>query len=337
MMIWTKLRLTAEKLGRHLRKHGQLYTSTGLVVVCAGSFLPQTVGLSMYQHIHTGFNPQPLSQKNKDLLEQVLFDINLRPQEEVLLEFLVAGSKTKHAKLDVVHAGSLHCRTGGLITLPETFTFDSVQQVKENVYQIQDFVKAKSYSATNAIFSSDTLLAYLKIDWNSKVGSELADSLVLSDDAKKFLIAREVYYVKSANVYINLMMQCTSAIMTYAAGHFCYFYFRWDLILKQWARRGALGLIGCTGLLGYVSLYDWYRRRLDRRVDEDAAKLGQHYALGGVDFYTKQIQRNKAVREVLVDESGALLYTAKGNPKPGLRNSSELLTKRLEAMKKYAS
>ena len=50
----------------------------------------------------------------------------------------------------------------------------------------------------------------------------------------------------------------------------------------------------------------------EQATDERVTLLGDEYAKGGVEFYTKILQRNVALRSILDDE-GAKLFTAFGN------------------------
>ena len=63
-------------------------------------------------------------------------------------------------------------------------------------------------------------------------------------------------------------------------------------------------------------LQDAVTRMVERDLDRAAAGLGPRYAAGGEEFYSKQLQRNRALR-ALEGEAGADRYTGRGELSPG--------------------
>ncbi len=60
----------------------------------------------------------------------------------------------------------------------------------------------------------------------------------------------------------------------------------------------------------YIFFQDTLNRRVQSTIDENTARLSDSYARGGIEYYTKIMQRNIALRELALD--GKKLYNMKG-------------------------
>lgn len=160
--------------------------------------------------------------------------------------------------------------------------------------------------------------------WMSSVGKLLVDSFVLSDKAKKFLIARQAFMADNNSIG---MFTCIVMVCTYL------FYFLVEALYNAMVRRGHEGFwnmlsIGCVsaGLTFgnfYISRYT-YAKRLDKDADakalskgmynaeqyEEARKKGQplpvdpDYYEGAIEYYSKEIQRNRSLRVLTKKSAG---------------------------------
>ena len=72
---------------------------------------------------------------------------------------------------------------------------------------------------------------------------------------------------------------------------------------------------------------DTYYCHRDHKVDRKVVQLGREYAEGGLEFYTKLLQRNMALR-LLLGEAGSRLYTVYGNNVAKWRRPHAMLTER---------
>jgi hypothetical protein len=155
----------------------------------------------------------------------------------------------------------------------------------------------------------------------SKAFDQYIESVILSDDAKKFLIARELQRgIKSRHFYeatfpiipLCIMAPIFSGMKSGLAG-------------KKILLKGAVtALVFGTTLMFYFWMSDWWRRRTDQILDESAAGLGESYARGGVEFYDKMLRRHIAFRELLPENRGKKLYNLKGESFPGLLREKQI-------------
>ena len=62
---------------------------------------------------------------------------------------------------------------------------------------------------------------------------------------------------------------------------------------------------------------DAYNRYTDKMLDRRAASISTEYSEGGVEYYSKLLQRNIALREFLGD-AGSSMYTRRGDIVQGI-------------------
>jgi len=238
-------------------------------------------------------------------LLQVLDRVNLSVDDEARMDFFTSVVK------DPVHKGSVQLRTGALIGLPSTFCYQTVDDVE----------------------CDSILVGQEAVDWNSPAGEELRSALVLSDKAKAFVIAREIYYVKSFTVHLNTLLMSCSFVLSYVSGAMLNNRLLLTLRLKPWARFSVFSTIAVIWLFAYITLRDALHCSYDNKVDREAAKLRKIYAEGGVAYYDAVLRRNRALRTLLGSE-GIRQYTIYGNVVSVWRNPSVQLTSRRDNLLK---
>ncbi len=232
----------------------------------------------------------------------------MKAEEEVRLKFFTTfGHQLRHK-------GSVHLRTGAIIGVPSTFNYNSVLEVQLDKMQINN----------------------KPIDWESSAGNSLRAAVVLSDQAKQFAIAREVYYTNTQYVYVEAFLRTTFLFLAYGTG----FAINRSLQLKQrmklWGRLGLYGIIGSFYLFMYLTAVDTYKCHLDNYTDKKTAKLGVDYAKGGHEFYSKTLLRNQALLSIMGPE-GAKMYTLYGNEAATWRRPHVQATTRKDNMLKFAN
>merc|ERR1712179_656893 len=102
-------------------------------------------------------------------------DLKLSPMDCSLVKFYTVLG------FDVYHAGSLHTNTGGILGIPEHFKYSAIEE----------------FETSNLRFYEE------EIKWSSPEGQSLKESLILSKDAKKFVIARELYNLSTGEPFIK--------------------------------------------------------------------------------------------------------------------------------------
>ncbi|XP_066497235.1 transmembrane protein 177-like [Hoplias malabaricus] len=150
-----------------------------------------------------------------------------------------------------------------------------------------------------------------EVEWDSEVGTALKDALVLSRDAQKFAIAREVLRLDSGGPIMQAAVAptCLAGAWIYSVALKQIFgLMGGSLILRAGVNLVALGLGAVSYFLSSDALSQW----LEFRSDKQAARLSRRYAEGGVEFYDKILSRNKTLR-VLMGTKGEEMYAPSGN------------------------
>ncbi|XP_060731655.1 transmembrane protein 177 isoform X2 [Tachysurus vachellii] len=150
-----------------------------------------------------------------------------------------------------------------------------------------------------------------EVDWDSETGSTLKNALVLSEDAQKFAMAREVARLESAGPVLHAAVAptCLAGAWIYSVALKQMFrLFAGSVILRAGVNTLALGL----GALSYFLASDAVNQWLEFHSDRRAASLSHSYTKGGVEFYEKILERNKTLR-VLMGPKGEEMYTPSGN------------------------
>ncbi|KAH0546999.1 transmembrane protein 177 isoform X1 [Cotesia glomerata] len=249
-------------------------------------FVPHTVGLNKYFDIVTMRrlgNPIPLTSNLEKLWNQVLSDIKISDyHRELLRPFMVFG-------YDSWHAGSLYSRFGALIGIPTNFVYEKVSSIDKDSIVVNDD----------------------PVDWTRKDAKELLNALILSDEAKKYAVAREIMMVNNRFIYYEA---AANGILFFA----CYnTASRWNetrgLLEKPFSIRAFFYVCFAAFYWGIWAMQrDALTRHYEFAADKKLSELGPEYVRGGLEFYDKTLQRNTALRSLL-GERGNKLYTAMGN------------------------
>lgn len=145
----------------------------------------------------------------------------------------------------------------------------------------------------------------------------LASSLLLSDGAQKFAIAREISQCSKNLVTTHAALNGASLLALY------FLSYQFNRKAKLFNRPLKLRLVLYTLLGGIVGtmwmfLKDFTTYQSELQADEEAASVSEEYARGALEFYNKTLQRNIALRSLLGSE-GPKSYTAAGNLRETLR------------------
>ncbi|KAI4893729.1 hypothetical protein NFI96_024904 [Prochilodus magdalenae] len=150
-----------------------------------------------------------------------------------------------------------------------------------------------------------------EVEWDSEVGAALRNALVLSLDAQKFAMAREVTRLDCGGPLLQAAVApaCLAGAWIYSVGLKQIFgLLAGSLILRAGVNVVALGL----GAVSYFLASDAVNQWLEYRSDKQAARVSRNYAKGGVEFYEKILSRNKTLR-FLMGPKGEEMYAPSGN------------------------
>lgn len=237
------------------------------------------------------------------MLDTVLWDT----LSEANVEFFMAYGQ------DIVHRGSTFSRSGGVVGIPVNFQYRATEDVEK-----------EKITLNNAV-----------IDWHSAAGQQLLHSLVMSEKGRQFAIARDLFYIHSHHMYFRALLVGGSFISAYWLGAAANMTYGLSRRLPTASRVIIYSLFAGVGATLYCFASDKYGWHRDRKVDRQAAELGLDYAEGGLEFYSKLLQRNIALR-ALLGPGGGKSYTAYGNDIHFWRSPSVPLTSRRDALQEAA-
>lgn len=268
----------------------QRYRTPLLIASCSGVFVanmfyhvfPDKSYRQLYQAWHRG-EPASLSDKLNEVFQEVLKDYGVSSPET----YSAFASYGFHP----VGAGVPWLPAGVQIGIPANFNStddDSAGITNRNV-----FINGKM------------------VVWDSDSGVALKQALVLSSEAQKFAIAREVARLQSGGPIVAAVVApvCLAGVWFYSVFLKQVFTLHTGPVLVRAAANiAALGLGAVSYFLTSDSISQW----TDYNSDKLAAKVSRAYAKGGVEFYDKILSRNKTLRS-LMGEKGEEMYASSGN------------------------
>ena len=276
---------------------------------------------SVYQSYSKGFKA-PIQNELLTLLNDVVKEMNLNDEEVERLKVFITTLSEPY--------GWGELGKDALVGFPDYFQYEGVGDVPMDKIRI----------GTAASGSDNLFLTGGQIE--SEAGKQFASSLVLSSDAKKFAIARELERTRQLPFMTHGVISFCFILLTYNFARIMNK--KLGLMGKPPLFRGMLylGLLP-TMMMSYFLTKDMYNRYLEREIDRRAALVTPGYSAGGdytnyhdiiiaagisfntsifagVEYYTKILQRNAAMRE-FQGEAGAARYTRHGDIVQGLLRS----------------
>ncbi|XP_063852337.1 transmembrane protein 177-like [Scylla paramamosain] len=270
-------------------------------------YLPQTVLIDNVRQVTQAYRKgQPIAVPAKvtSLVQEVMEEMNIEKEvRQGVTIYTTYG-------FDLFHAGSLRSTNGSLLGLPASMKWDSDLE----------------FDGTGVVVNNTP------VPWGSEAGQALKNSLILSKNAKKFAIARELSGLQRTQAVTQALIPSTALIVSYSIS--LGINKRLNLYGKpRFLRLFLYSLAGLFGYCVYILAMDVDSVASDGAGDGAAAAMGREYVEGGVEFYEKILQRNVALRE-LMGPDGEKNYTAKGNDEVLLRTRHLPFTVRHEGMKK---
>lgn len=299
-------------IGSIFSNHFSTIAGTVVAFGVSATMAPEVVFLSKCKDM-TVYQEKDGSEKQidpatKDLIDKVLLKVNMSPYEEASLDFYVSTLS------DPTHYGSTKLRSGAYVSLPVSFQYDkNADMSKESI----------SLSGIRLVFDGTN---------NSQAAQDLANSLLLSQKGKEFLVAREVHYARSYRLHIDLLLRtvaASGAVITWS-----YFYNRVLVLktMKTWAKLLPFAIMSVFWTGCYLLLRDAHRCWIDYAVDKKTAKMGKSYAEGGLEYYQSVLERNKALR--VLKKDGKKEFTSYGNEVSMIRQKTLQKSTRRDNMKR---
>ncbi|KAK0175705.1 hypothetical protein PV327_009434 [Microctonus hyperodae] len=281
--MWNRLKWFTTPNGKYTMG---VIATVGACSVFTVTYLPKSIFIDKYYDFVTmrKYNePVPVSPHLQKLWTEVLDDLNLSKFYKALLKpFMVFG-------FDVWHEGSLRTKYGSIIGLPINFT----------------------YYDTESIDKEQIILNNGPVNWNQDEAQKLLESFLLSDDSKKYAIAREILMTDNYNIII----QSVGSSMLTGGVYILSAHLNESLSMFDKPRtiRVFMYLVIVTFFWGIWAMQkDILTKKYESSVDEKISQLGVKYVKGAIEFYDKMLQRNIALR-TLLGTQGEGLFTVKGN------------------------
>ncbi|XP_015436528.1 PREDICTED: transmembrane protein 177 [Dufourea novaeangliae] len=250
--------------------------------------LPNTYFLEKYRQIRAKYRIDQteitVSEKCQKRFQEVLDDLKLSEElKERIKLFHVYGN-------NVFSAGTLHKHHGLVIGIPMNFEYENIDSIDKDMR----FLENKF------------------VDWNSKIAKDFLKSLIFSENAQKFSIAREILMTKQSDQRLCLLQLFMHITIVYGL---------YDMIVcrpsKLSPRKNLIryvfgSIFFIVGIAVWIAIRDLSVYESEIKVDELLSKLGPKYIQGGNEFYNKLLNRNIALRSLLGDD-GKKLFTVNGN------------------------
>lgn len=231
-------------------------------------------------------------------------DVRLKNKEIKLLDVFINSSDEKTSSL-----GCFNFSRGFLAGFPKIVLFESTDEVLLDKLT----VGKKSLSPEQQ---------------QSKSAHELKNSLVLSENAKKFLIAREL----NRGLLVQPGVEERSVMFFLPIMYSFHVYVYNHLSLGSASRISRLVWAGISILFPtvvYITARNIQKDSNERSVDIAASSLGPSYAAGGIEWYSKLLTRHLAMRDLLPNDKGKAQYNLVGEEfQPLLINKHRPLTTR---------
>lgn len=143
---------------------------------------------------------------------------------------------------------------------------------------------------------------------NTEFGQIFMESLIFSEPAKKFSIARELILTDNFRILIKSMLPAITLMPMYVLGHVVL-----SALPANPAKIRALAFILLCNVGVFVCLLarNAIENIYQNKADENACDIGIEYIHGGIEYYEKLIQRNLVLRNII--PGGEKIYSERGN------------------------
>lgn len=268
------------------------------------NILPYTVLIDQYQELYQLYKDNhavPVPENIEHLFKEVVTNL----ENQLANKYMVRPFMT--SEFDIFSAGATYNKQGAIVGIPATFLYTSLDDVDEN----------------------KIMVANRTVKWETEAGVRLKHSLVLSDKAKKFAIAHEILMSNTYQMWIQAMYPFLTLFAAVRFSELC----REKLYLAfqpPGFRGGVYTVIGLFGCILWCLVHDRTNVVYEMQATKKLTELSSDYIEGGIEYYTKVLERNKALRDLLPE--GPSMYTVTGNKPALLRFPTVPLTARKQVL-----
>lgn len=277
-------------------------TGGASTAVMCGYFLPHTIFLDQYKdilHLYKNGFSVPLTPKLQETFSKALELAEIPARDRHLYKpFACYG-------FDIFSAGTSYSKYGVIVGLPANFFY-------ENEYSVtRDSIKLRNDES---------------IIWELEEAQLLQKSLVLSEKAQIYAIAKEIKFRDTPKVLIDTLVALTSFLGVYGISNA--YNKKLNLYAKPLGVRLVLySLVGALAFGSYAFCKDVSTVYYEKSADEQLKAINPIFVEGGREFYTKILNRNRALRKLLGEE-GEKIYSVLGNENYFIRHRHMPLVQR---------
>jgi len=222
---------------------------------------------------YTDEKPTEVSPKLQKLVKECMEDLALSDQEKLTTKFII-GNVYEQPK----SFGYSHGHDGRvLVLLPQFFNYDSEE----------DLDKRSILEASPSM---------LELSEDSKEYTQFRNTFMLSDEAKKFAIARELQRGSKGGYrlegYLGVITVCANYITCRVINNGL------KLLHGPFYRRlGSYLAFGLAHSLFFIHSANILKNGGDKELDEATARINKSYASGGAEFYLRVTARHLCIHQ----------------------------------------
>lgn len=233
-----------------------------LTAVASAKLLPGTLFLSKHRKFRATYKydgtERPISKTLMQRFYEVLNDLKVPAATRSRIKIFSVHD------INTFHAGTTTSTYGALIGIPPSYEYESIEDAGVGQVDVHD-----RYGS-----------------WSVDTTDKFLECLVLSENAQKFAIAREVSKVQRFEFWIEAFIISMD----------CFFMFvLYDLIYKtgHFAKRARIQKLALQAVCGILTVFMCLmttfelNTHADEEITEQLAKLGPEYVQGGKEFYEK--------------------------------------------------
>lgn len=165
------------------------------------------------------------------------------------------------------------------------------------------------------------------VNWNRDDAQMFLKSCMLSEQAQKYLFARNILKIKSMSLDYEATILHASVFSVCGANILLTEYLppsKYSRIVRAFVRLATV----FAGYFMWGLLYDRHDDEINKKNDEEISKLGVLYITGGKEYYEKYLDRNLSFRTLL--PMGYLYVQENGEARTLVRWKSPLLRERIQ-------
>lgn len=252
---------------------------------------------------------EEISDHVRELIKSVYIEVKdkINQPANKLEEFFVKRDKPSPIKwyssstIEPITYGSTRLETGTLIGLPKFYNYQTVDQIPSSMFEISELNFFRSPQDTDVLkreredFELSTGRTALsgpvrRIDRTSPEGMDYASSLVLSDNAIKFAIARELFLADTGRPILLTFVVALAMTFATTIG-------RAGVVISSSQQARVTRRIFCyftgggSGLVLYKTLRPVVENSYAKIADDRAMKIGPQYREGATEYFAKRALR----------------------------------------------